>query len=61
MLKEKGFQFSPADTEITGGGRAGRKLVNLVFNLDEDRRSRSGRITFDGGEVASDGTLRGRI
>ncbi len=36
----------------------GPKLVNLVFNLDEGPKVKIKTITFDGNEVASDGTLR---
>jgi outer membrane protein insertion porin family len=60
MLKEKGFQFSTVThkiTEVAGGP----KLVNLVFNLDEGPKVKIRTITFDGNEVASDGTLRGRM
>ncbi len=57
MLKEKGFQFSSVThkiTEVAGGP----KLVNLVFNLDEGPKVKIKTVTFDGNEVASDGTLR---
>ncbi len=57
MLKEKGFQFSTVTHQITEVA-GGPKLVNLVFTLDEGPKVKIKTITFDGNEVASDGTLR---